>query len=60
MKVLGWRFAFDSSPWGLYMPPPECKNDPEMLEAWKEYIGNIKKIQVSDSTDFSNLRLIFS
>lgn len=46
MVVLGWRRAYDSTPWGLYKPPPEILNDPEKLKAWYEYMSKLKQIQV--------------
>ncbi|KAF8602967.1 hypothetical protein BDV93DRAFT_556890 [Ceratobasidium sp. AG-I] len=55
MKVLGWRSAFDPSPWGLYVAPIEIQKDPIKLAAWEEYVGNIHRIQAIFNEEFTRI-----
>ncbi|KAG8700033.1 hypothetical protein FRC08_004967 [Ceratobasidium sp. 394] len=54
MKVLGWRRAYDSTPWALYAMPPECRKDKVLKSLWRKYVRNIRRIQRILNQEFTS------
>ncbi|KAF8596792.1 hypothetical protein BDV93DRAFT_48781 [Ceratobasidium sp. AG-I] len=55
MNVLGWRRAYDASPWGLYVPPANFQGNAEKMAEWGEYVQNMRRIQHIFNKEFTSI-----